>query len=167
MTKDQFNELKYFNYNEVFLNGQMQFLDDGILVNTAFQSMKLVDDHRHFIGLPIKLHCAHQNGGHASNSYHYRPDKTAIDYSYIKEAYPNGVSYKDIIEQSLNFIQSTDSKVGFGIYPDWNHNGFHIDPRGYDKLWVRLNYDRPGYRAGYHYDDNAKEILEYLFGITV
>ena len=38
--------------------------------------------------------------------------------------------------EALNDLQVAE-KVGFGIYPDWNSPGFHLDARG---EWARWGY---------------------------
>lgn len=161
MKKSDFDKLDHFSYNEVFLNGEMKFLNPEICENTAILSMKMINELRSFIGYPIVLHEVYDTKGHATKSYHKRADLTAIDYHMEM---PAGLSFYDMAMGVNQYFKACDLKVGLGFYPDWNHKGFHTDPRGYDIRWVRLDYNRPGYPAGYYYDEKAFEVMRYIYG---
>jgi hypothetical protein len=80
----------------------------------------------------ITIHAGFAIRGHSSKSQHYKGN--AGDF-HVNTT----LSYPEQIEcmlEALDDLQVAE-KVGFGIYPDWNSPGFHIDDRG---EWARWGY---------------------------
>jgi hypothetical protein len=107
------------------------------------------------------IHVGCEDGGHAAKSYHYpKTSCKAVDFDVgtigTKENFPQQVA---TIEAALKEFGEWDH-VGFGIYPDWNSPGFHLDTRGFGAYWV--------YQSGEYSYGNDK-ILAYLEskGVTV
>jgi len=120
------HKLQHFKPNENWgdpgkMNGLLLLLIDGI---------------RHTYDRPFKIHCGYDESGHTTNSQHYLGN--AIDF-HIEggEYYPTQI---DKILKILDWYQVSD-KVGLGIYPDWAHQGFHLDVRGTKARWGRIGKD--------------------------
>lgn len=79
------------------------------------------------------IHCAWEPGGHAAQSQHYLGN--AVDF-HIEDGQPFALQIA-VMERFLAKLNVSD-RVGLGIYPDWNHPGFHLDVRGEKARWGRL-----------------------------
>lgn len=91
------------------------------------------------------IHVAWDDGGHATNSYHYKG--MAVDLHF------KGDITK--IEQ-LDAITSIPEVNGIGYYPEWAHPGWHVDIRNTDRLfWVQ----RHGY---YHYIYTKDDMIKMM-----
>ena len=107
----------------------------------------ILDGLRELVGKPFVIHCAYEHKGHAPNSYHYTGD--AVDF-HIKWGAPFETHVRlvqaylgeiDVIINdgtAINFITTADKICGLGIYPTWNHPGFHLDVRQYPARWGRI-----------------------------
>lgn len=89
-------------------------------------------------GVPIVIHVAWDDSGHAPKSYHYTG--LAVDF-HFKKLDKNPLTY---IEQFL-LLSSYRQIGGLGFYPDWAHPGWHADLRIRNPrlLWTRImgNYE--------------------------
>ena len=76
------------------------------------------------------IHCGYDTSGHTSKSQHYKGN--AVDFHIVTT-----MSYKGQIAVMRAFLASLQvaNRVGFGIYPQWNNKGFHLDVRGEEKRW--------------------------------
>ena len=105
---------------------------------------------RRGLGLPIRINCAYETGGHSNNSQHYLGN--AVDFSVNGGA--NFVSTYNIINDILILAEMQD-EVGFGVYPFWNTPGFHIDVRGSRARWgMAKNKDYVGIDIAIHDFEN-------------
>jgi hypothetical protein len=54
-----------------------------------------------------------------------------------------GIDYRDAVDLMGRFLRllTVAQRVGLGIYPHWNHPGFHLDTRGYMARWGAVNRD--------------------------
>lgn len=100
--------------------------------------LHLLDDLRDRIGSPFVIHCGYETSGHTKKSQHYYGN--AVDF-HVKgmsflEAY---LAIDNELEHIFIINQPAAELVGFGIYPDWNHPGFHLDVRGYRARWGRIS----------------------------
>jgi endonuclease YncB( thermonuclease family) len=87
---------------------------------------------REEIGLPFNINCGYATNGHSPESYHYKG--MAVDF-YIKET-----GFADAYKRVVGALSALGiaNKVGLGVYPDWNHPGFHLDVRGRHARWGRI-----------------------------
>jgi len=76
------------------------------------------------------IHCGFETSGHTPNSWHYKG--YAVDF-HIKSKLSFWNQYYAVLT-ILNDLQVAHL-VGFGIYPDWNSPGFHLDTRGKIARW--------------------------------
>lgn len=120
--------LRYFSRNEAW--GDPDKMNGALLI--------LLDNLRDIIGSPFVIHYGTQ-GVHSRHSLHYKGN--AVDF-HIKTSMPY---YEQVIalEQALEQLQVSNF-VGFGIYPGWNHPGFHLDLRGYKARWGRIGKEYYG-----------------------
>jgi len=81
---------------------------------------------------PCIIHCAYKTEGHSENSQHYKGN--AVDFHF------ENISAKDVYYIIKNVLESyqLDDFVGFGVYPEWYKQGFHLDVRGYRARWTRI-----------------------------
>lgn len=84
-------------------------------------------------GAPFIIHCAYDLSGHTTKSYHYLGD--AVDF-HIDDGEPFALQIA-VMQRDLQDLQVAD-RCGLGIYPDWNHPGFHLDVRGSGARWGRV-----------------------------
>lgn len=78
----------------------------------------------------VYIHAGFARDGHSKNSQHYKGN--AVDFHFVTSmSYPLQIQF---MLDSLKELQ-VHNKVGFGIYPDWNSPGFHIDDRGDMARW--------------------------------
>ena len=79
------------------------------------------------------IHYGYDLSGHVKKSQHYLAN--AVDF-HIKTK----LAYLDQIDALLDIFESLQiaDRVGFGIYPDWNSPGFHLDCRGKKARWGRV-----------------------------
>lgn len=90
-------------------------------------------------GVPVVIHCGHETTGHVSKSYH--ASGRACDFHLATEMpFLKQVELMEKILQDLHVF----SDVGLGIYPDWNHPGFHLDTRGTMARWGALYVKQNG-----------------------
>jgi len=101
----------------------------------------------------IIIHCGFDIDGHTTGSRHYKGD--AGDFHIVDgEPYPLQIAH---MESVLRDLQVSDY-VGLGIYPDWNHPGFHLDTRGEHARWGYVES-----LAGYIAYEAAKEYAVQKF----
>jgi hypothetical protein len=100
----------------------------GLKMN--FAVVRTLDDLREKSGHPIVVH---QNGGfsfrgHCDGSLHY--SGRAIDFHF---------DWPDLmLRQQAMLVFGMGRFCGIGIYPEWNHPGFHVDMRyGPFQVWVK------------------------------
>lgn len=76
------------------------------------------------------LHAGYDTGGHSFGSEHYQGN--ALDF-HIQTS----LSYPEQVNAMLEILTCLQvaSRVGMGIYPDWNSPGFHLDVRGEFARW--------------------------------
>jgi hypothetical protein len=85
------------------------------------------------------IHCGFETDGHSPDSFHKCGG--AVDF-HIENSlpFPGQIKRMDMILKELQVFD----KVGLGIYPDWNHPGFHLDVRGSFARWGRIDTMQPG-----------------------
>ena len=115
------NNLQYFKKTENW--------GDPDKMNPEF--LILLDNIRDIIGYPISINCGYSTNGHATKSQHYLGN--AVDFVVLGVSMQ--VAYELIID-ALDELGMND-KVGLGVYPFWNTQGFHIDLRGNKARWSR------------------------------
>lgn len=114
--------LRHFNKNENW--GNHEKINGFLLL--------ALDELRHRIGHEFIIHNAYAQTGHSDDSLHYKG--SAVDYHICTKSFLK--TCNDVI-LCLSEMQIAD-RVGLGIYPDWNNPGFHLDSRGYQARWGRL-----------------------------
>lgn len=88
-----------------------------------------IDALRSKLGVPIHIHCAWDQKGHAANSQHYLGN--AVDL-HINEKFTPLEEYRMIL--TLGCVG------GVGWYPDWKPRpGWHIDIRDTPTRWYQKN----------------------------
>jgi hypothetical protein len=86
---------------------------------------------------PMSIHCSYEEFGHASRSFHSKGGVSiATDFHFVTDE-PIGKQYGVVIKALLALNLS--GFVGLGVYPKWNSPGFHMDSRGKEVRWVRVN----------------------------
>ena len=93
------------------------------------------------------IHCGFEEDGHAPKSQHYRGN--AVDF-HIETSLP----YSRQVEKMLVILDGlqVSNYVGLGIYPTWQHKGFHLDVRGSLSRWGYLGEKQVSY-------ENALEVI--------
>lgn len=86
------------------------------------------------IDWPMVINCAYETKGHSENSYHYKG--LAVDF-HFNSPYVPLVNQYSCLEKTLIDLK-IDKFVGFGVYPDWEFPGFHLDLRGSSMNWIRV-----------------------------
>lgn len=106
---------------------------------------------RQEVSVPFIIHCAFE-GGHSKGSYHHSGQ--AVDFHIPSLSFMVAI---DAMERALRKLQLFKS-VGLGIYPDWDHPGFHLDTRGHMARWS----------AQYHKKEGrlVQEYYGYDFGVN-
>jgi len=147
------NHIKWFNRWENW--GDPSKIDPLLIV--------LLDEIRDIYGKPFIIHCAYETSGHAPNSYHYLG--RAVDF-HIKDdkSFSHQVNEMlqilDIISLKVEnyslhkpyrFLYPIADYVGLGIYPNWEHPGFHLDTRGYRARWARIGDKYVSFEQGLEY----------------
>ena len=96
-----------------------------LLLSAVRKSIRYYDPNAYIV-----VHAGYATDGHTAKSQHYRGN--AVDFHIVTEIpYDIVVGYLLAIFKELQ----VSDKIGFGIYPDWNSPGFHIDTRGELARW--------------------------------
>jgi len=76
------------------------------------------------------------------------------NYGRAVDFYVVGIDYLDAVDLMEGFLNGlgVSNGVGLGIYPGWNHDGFHLDTRGRRSRW--------GW-TGLHYKNGKKKYVDY------
>lgn len=117
------DNLKHFNRHENW--GDPDKIN-GLLLLT-------LDSLREAIDRPFVIHNAYSLSGHSEKSQHYVGN--AVDFHAEEENF--GLTCNSMIT-CLSDMQISH-KVGFGIYPDWEYPGFHLDVRGTMARWGQID----------------------------
>jgi len=106
----------------------------------------LLDNLRDLWQAPFVIHCGTQ-GKHVQHSFHYKG--MAVDFHIATNE-----SFFIQVIKTLELLAGlqVDEFVGLGVYPQWNHPGFHLDVRGYRARWGMLNGKYVG----------LQQVLDYL-----
>jgi len=103
-------------------------------------------------GCVAKIHCGFKTVGHSSKSMHYKAK--AVDFHIV------GVPF--LVAETLisEFLHKTGlvDLVGFGIYPEWNSPGFHLDTRGKRASWGRVGGEYVAYASALEYAKTEKVV---------
>lgn len=92
---------------------------DGRLCN-ALEAVRVAG------GVPVSIHVAWDDAGHAPASYHYKGQ--AVDFHFASTLSR---------EKQLSAILGVSQLGGIGWYPDWAHPGWHVDLRAGSRLfWI-------------------------------
>jgi uncharacterized protein YcbK (DUF882 family) len=96
-------------------------------------------------GCGIKIHCGYKINGRENNSLHYQGK--AADFHVI------GIDFLTAESLIIDYLyrRRLIDFVGFGIYPDWEDPGFHLDIRGTRKSWARTDTGYMPYADGLKY----------------
>lgn len=91
------------------------------------------------------IHVAWDDGGHATNSYHYKG--MAVDFHFKG----------DITKlEQLEAIIAIPELNGIGFYPEWEHPGWHVDIRRANRLfWVQK-------KGIYHYTYEKNAMINMM-----
>ncbi len=78
----------------------------------------------------VVIHAGFATDGHSAKSQHY--EGNAVDFHFVTK-----LRYDEQVDLMLAVLKDlqVNGRVGFGIYPDWNSPGFHIDCRGSYARW--------------------------------
>jgi uncharacterized protein YcbK (DUF882 family) len=100
-----------------------------LLLTALRKEFRMFDPSASFV-----IHNAYDTSGHTPNSQHYKGN--AADFHIITT-----MSYKGQVTVMRTFLASlqVSDRVGFGIYPQWNNKGFHLDVRGEPKRWGHID----------------------------
>jgi len=99
----------------------------------------------------LVIHNAYESAGHNPKGEH--PKGNATDFHVVTE-----IPYHELIghlETILRDLQVFD-RVGLGIYPTWNKQGFHLDVRGIKARWGRIGKDYVNYEIARQYALNLE-----------
>ena len=123
---DLFNFIEGFGKNEKWGD---PFKMNGIAV-IVLEKVRYVFRLKYDPDASFVIHCGFETDGHTPNSQHYNGN--AEDF-HIKTSLSFLEQYHALLEifSDLQIAQ----EVGFGIYPDWNSPGFHLDVRGKFARW--------------------------------
>lgn len=94
----------------------------------------------------IVIHNGFETLGHKPDGEH--PKGNANDFHIVTV-----IPYHELIghlETILHDLQVYD-RVGLGIYPDWNNQGFHLDVRGNKARWGKIGKDYVNYDVAKEY----------------
>ncbi|MFH1510947.1 MAG: tetratricopeptide repeat protein, partial [Candidatus Woesearchaeota archaeon] len=97
------------------------------------------------VGASFCVHDGCAISGHVERSLHYIKSGEnyckAVDFHLVYQA--NASQFSLQVASMYDTLKSLGlaGKAGFGVYPQWNSPGFHLDLRGYSVLWVNLNND--------------------------
>ena len=117
-----FNKLQHFSEEEAW--GEPSKINGLLLL--------LLDRIRDALNSRIRINGAYSASGHSEYSQHYRGN--AVDFVVLDVPHSKALVE---IEKILVDLQ-VDHVVGFGVYPDWNTPGFHLDVRGSKARWGRV-----------------------------
>lgn len=109
--------------------------------------VEILDEIREKSLIPIHIHVAYDNNGHASKSYHYRNPSLAVDFHFSPEI--------PFLNQ-IQFLLEYDEINGIGFYgpKEWMHPGWHCDLRNPPRLfWERIG-------GKYHYYTDKQEFIK-------
>lgn len=87
---------------------------------------------RQAVGKPFVIHCGYELTGHTSDSKHHTGE--AVDFHVADMPYVNAV----LAIQAATVALQVDGFIGLGIYPEWEHPGFHLDIRPNRARWGRV-----------------------------
>lgn len=95
----------------------------------AWDLVRLMDDVREAAGVPITIHEAWAESGHAPKSYHYTG--LACDFHFKPDDDFRAADQYDLLSEFLEI-------GGMGYYPGWNQPGWHIDlrPGNRRRCWI-------------------------------
>ncbi len=100
----------------------------------------------------VSVHAGFATEGHSSDppSQHY--EGNAVDFHFKTVLpYPVQITFMlDVLEEL-----QVANRVGFGIYPDWNSPGFHVDCRGKLARWGYID------KIIYFGDAKFKQVVRY------
>jgi len=96
--------------------------------------LMLLDNIRCCYDFPFEIHCGYDESGHTKKSQHYLGN--AVDFHI--ESKEKFITQTNKMIKILDELQVSE-RVGFGIYPDWNNKGFHLDVRGKRIRWAMVN----------------------------
>ena len=133
------NELKHFEITENW--GEPDKMNGALLL--------LLDTIRDIYDESFVVHYGYATSGHCAHSQHYIGN--AVDF-HIDSVY----SFKTQIDKMLNIfdILQVSDRVGFGIYPNWNNPGFHLDLEGKKARWGRIRTEYVSFEKCYTYIKN-------------
>lgn len=102
----------------------------------------------------IVIHCLYESGGHSEKSQHYQGK--ACDYHI------EGLTYKNSFRAMWDMINELKigDTIGFGCYPDWFYQGYHIDTRGSRARWGQMKFTING-KTEYKYV-SYEQIQKYI-----
>jgi hypothetical protein len=94
----------------------------------------------------FSIHCGYEMSGHNPNGYH--PKGMATDFHIVtKLMFWEQVDALEDIFAEMEVVQF----IGFGIYPDWNSPGCHLDSRGEIGRWGRIGDEYVKLTKAYEY----------------
>lgn len=97
-----------------------------------------LDKLREVVGIRMAIHCGTQ-GEHSNTGYH--PKGLAADFHFIS---PLSL-WQQLISLNQGLVElNLLMFCGLGVYPDWNHPGFHFDLRGSYARWGAINVSTNG-----------------------
>ena len=96
--------------------------------------VRLLDEVRDAAGVPVIIHCAWAEGGHAPKSYHYRG--LAVDFHF-------GAARDGYLTHTSEYVLLAAFRDigGLGFYPQWAPRpGWHVDLRPPSPAGARLEW---------------------------
>ncbi|OHD53938.1 MAG: hypothetical protein A2Y33_12265 [Spirochaetes bacterium GWF1_51_8] len=132
MTRAEFDTLKNPGVFTKDYRGQV-LMTPQVMASTKVSIARLIDGLQEFLKhhgeLKVVIHCLWEKSGHTANSKHYTG--IACDFHLTGCGF---LSAYELVRQFLEEVNLADS-TGWGLYPDWNYPGFHLDLRGKKGRW--------------------------------
>ena len=106
----------------------------------------LIDKIRELTGMVMIIHNGYATKGHTDKSQHYKGN--AVDFHFDTDK-----PYTEQIQLMLSALRilQVEDRVGFGIYPQWDKKGFHLDCRGEYARWGYVNGEYVAFNEALRY----------------
>jgi hypothetical protein len=92
------------------------------------------------INATFSIHCGYESDGHKKTGFHPRGMATDFHINCNRKFWEQ----VDILEEMFAKLE-INQFIGFGIYPNWNSPGFHLDTRLEIGRWGRLESHKGEY----------------------
>lgn len=148
MTKDEFGALAHGKVFERDYRGRK--IELSTIDKTDAGLLKLMDGVIGYVSgkALVVIHCLWEASGHVAKSQHYLGK--ACDFHLEPVGRMSFVEQIGLVEEALENLNAT-YRVGLGIYPTWNHRGFHVDTRGTRARWGYLGKEPVAFETALKY----------------